>query len=188
MLYATYFYRSILSQYNGTSTEGGSFRCNNNPQQWTAAAYYPSTTTECTSNTPHHHLPTHAHQHNYPPQYNQHHFQHQQPHNIIANGALPPHGRLQKSLSFAFTTPASTTMMNEVYHPSCPNQSNAINYPERSHSRYVISMGMLQCVTISSLTDVIYTIAIAIKIMLHLCHMQMEDFIQIHGVEVFRKA
>lgn len=134
MCYLYLLRRSILSQYNGTSTEGGSFRCNN-PQQWTAA-YYPSTTTECTStNTPHHHLPPQGHQHNYPPQYNQHHFQHQQqPHTIIANGALPPHGRLQKSLSFAFTTPAST-MMNEVYHPSCQNQSNPINYPERSYSR-----------------------------------------------------
>lgn len=45
----------------------------------------------------------------------------------------PPHGRLQKSLSFAFQTP---TMMNEMYHQSCQSQLNSINYPERSYSRW----------------------------------------------------
>ncbi|KAG5674643.1 hypothetical protein PVAND_004597 [Polypedilum vanderplanki] len=128
---------SILSRYNGTSTDcsgGGpnsSFRCNNNP--W-PAAYYPSTA-ECSNATPHHH-------HHYPPQYNQ--FSNgvvassttpataASFHHNCRNGALP-HGRLQKSLSFAFQTPA---MMNELYHGnSCQNQLNSINYPERSFSR-----------------------------------------------------
>jgi len=112
---------------------GSSFRCNN--PQW-PGAYYPSS--ECTTGTPHHH----HHQH-YPPQYN-----HQFANGTAANphrsyrssnnnsSALPPHGRLQKSLSFAFQTPA---MMNETNRGSCQNQLNTINYPERSFSRLVVA-------------------------------------------------
>ncbi|CAG9797686.1 unnamed protein product [Chironomus riparius] len=123
---------SVLSRYNGTSTDcagsgvGSSFRCNN--PQW-PGAYYPSS--DCTTGTPHHH-----HHPNYPPQYN-HQFPNGTPVNPHRNcrsnnnnsSALPPHGRLQKSLSFAFQTPA---MMNEPNRGSCQNQ---INYPERSFSR-----------------------------------------------------
>lgn len=141
LIHALSTHRSIVSRYNGTSSGGecgnSSFRCNN-PQQWTPGAYYPSNTAECTSNTPHH---LHSHQHHYPPQvlppqYNGYHHP-QQSSNSNGNVAnLPPHGRLQKSLSFAFTTPA---MMNEALHPSCQNQLNSINYPERSYSRWVIA-------------------------------------------------
>lgn len=48
-----------------------------------------------------------------------------------SNGTtLPSHGKLQKSLSFAFTTPS---MVNETsFHPNC---QTPINYPERSYSR-----------------------------------------------------
>lgn len=114
--------RSISSRFNGTSTEfGSSVRCNSQYPQ----AYYPPA--ECATSTPHHH-------HHYPPQYNQQFG--------VVNGVghfncrstiPPPHGRLQKSLSFAFQTPQ---MMNEMYHPSCQNQLNSINYPERSYSRW----------------------------------------------------
>ena len=116
--------RSINSRFNGTSaTEcGSSFRCNN---QWSSQGYYPST--DCTSSTPHHH-------HHYPPQYSQ---QFTNGGNSIHYNCRstipPPHGRLQKSLSFAFQTPS---MMNEPYHQSYQNQLNSINYPERSYSRW----------------------------------------------------
>ncbi|CRL00633.1 CLUMA_CG013893, isoform A [Clunio marinus] len=114
---------SIISRFNGTSTDcGSSIRCNN---QW-PQAYYPST--ECAQTTPHHH-------HHFPPQYNQQ-FSAVNGSNAIHYNCRasvpPPHGRLQKSLSFAFQTPA---MMNEWYHQGCQNQLNSINYPHRSYSR-----------------------------------------------------
>lgn len=121
-------YRSVVSRYNGTSSGGGSFR-GNNPQQWTSGAYYPTNTAECATSAP---LHSHSHQHPFPPQYNGYHQQ-----SINSNGNMvnqPSHGRLQKSLSFAFTTPSS--MMNETFHPAgCQNHLNSINYPERSYSR-----------------------------------------------------
>lgn len=125
-------FRSIVSHFNGTSTEcGSSFRCNNN--QW-PQAFYPSA--DCTTNTPHHH-------HHYPPQYNQQ-FGVVNPGNHIhyncRSTVPPPHGRLQKSLSFAFQTPS---MMNEAYHQSYQNQLNSINYPERSSSRWRFLMVLL---------------------------------------------
>lgn len=135
MWFITFFWfrdRSVLSRYNGTSTDcagsgvgSSSFRCNNS--HW-PDAYYPATATH------------HPH---YPPQYN-HQFtngttanQHRSCHNTSNGSALPPHGRLQKSLSFAFQTPA---MMNEVSRGSCQTQPNTINYPERSLSRSVSEM------------------------------------------------
>lgn len=127
--------RSIVSRYNGTSSggecgTGSSFRCNNpqQQQQW-PGAYYPANSVECASSTPHH---IHGHQHHFPPQYNGFHHHPQSSTNSNGN-VLPPHGKLQKSLSFAFTTP----MMNEAqaFHPSCQNQLNSFNYPDRSYSR-----------------------------------------------------
>jgi hypothetical protein len=115
---------SIVSRFNGTSTEcGSSFRCNN---QWQSQGFYPQN--ECATVTPHHHL-------HYPPQYNQQFGASNGGNSIHFNcrsTVPPPHGRLQKSLSFAFQTPA---MMNEMCQPSHPNQSNSVNYPERSYSR-----------------------------------------------------
>lgn len=114
--------RSILSRANGTSTEhGSSFRCNN---QW-SQGFYPST--DCTTSTPHHH------RHHYPPQYNQQFANGGNPIHFNCRSTVPPpHGRLQKSLSFAFQTP----MMNDPHHQSYQNQLNSINYPERSYSRW----------------------------------------------------
>lgn len=135
-MFIRYLYknRSILSRNNGTSECTGSsnvgnssFRCNN---QW-SGAYYPSN--ECSTTTPHHH-------HRYPPQYNQ--FANGSTSNFNNNNqrnnnnVLPPHGRLQKSLSFAFQTPAMLNEMNHQQPGSCHNQSNSINYPERSYSRF----------------------------------------------------
>lgn len=146
------FHRSIVSHFNnGASTEcGSSFRCNN---QW-SQAYYPST--ECATATPHHH-------HHYPPQYNQQFSAAATPIRYNCRATIPPHGhgRLQKSLSFAFQTPA---MMNEMCHQSYQNQSNSINYPERSYSRWwahyinhIIAHFILVSFVLRSFADVICT-------------------------------
>jgi hypothetical protein len=134
------YLRSILSR---TGECASSFRCGvgvggngNQQQQWQTQVYYPSTNV-----TPHHH----------------HHYNnHSQQNGVVATGiglngsvgnfnqfsncrsTVPPpgHGRLQKSLSFAFQTPSA--MMNEIWQqqPNCQNQLSSINYPpQRSHSR-----------------------------------------------------
>lgn len=133
-------YRSILSR----GECGSSFRCSNPP--W-PQVYYP--TSECTTITPHHH---HLH-------YNPH---QQLANGNVSTGVgisstsaapaaafgnfnqfgncratiPPPHGRLQKSLSFAFQTPE--TFQNEIWQPNWQNQLGSINYPapvQRNHSR-----------------------------------------------------
>lgn len=138
--------RSILSRGVGVGECGSSFRCNN--PQWPQQAFYP--TSECTTLTPHHH------HHHYTPH-------HQQLANGSVGTGLgisstqsvnaatavafnqfgncratipPPHGRLQKSLSFAFQTPDA--LSNEIWQPNWQAQMNgSINYPvQRNYSRW----------------------------------------------------
>ena len=58
--------------------------------------------------------------------------------NARPNGATTAsgHGRLQKSLSFAFQTPQMVNEMYNANHNGCHNQVNQNNYPtERCYSR-----------------------------------------------------
>lgn len=140
-------FSSVVSRFNGTSTEcGSSFRCNN---QW-SQGFYPST--DCTTGTPH------LHRHQYPPQYNQQFANGGNPIHFNCRSTVPPpHGRLQKSLSFAFQTP----MMNDPHHQSYQNQLNSINYPEQSHSRwwtFDLLAKFLLLISLFVSTDVICTI------------------------------
>lgn len=128
-------FRSIMSHYNPSSDGRSSFRFNSSSGYF-QSPYTTVSNGNCSSGHTHHH---------YPPQYNQcqtpavHYPHHVAAVNSNGGGHTGGHGRLQKSLSFAFQTPQMMNdMINAQYTYQNHNNQNVpigIRPPERSYSR-----------------------------------------------------